>query len=71
MITTFYLPTKIIFGIGSLNQLGTEVRALGQKAILVTGRDSMRRAGVIDRVVQDLKNNGVKIQVFNKEVSNG
>lgn len=70
MITTFYLPTKIIFGIGSLNQLGTEVRALGQKAILVTGRDSMRRAGVIDRVVQDLKNNGVNTLVFDKVAPN-
>lgn len=71
MITTFYLPTKIIFGTGSLKQLGTEARELGQQAMLVTGRSSMRRTRVVDRVVQDLKNNGVDTLVFDKEVSNG
>ena len=71
MITTFHLPTKIIFGAGSFNQLGAEAREMGQKAMLVTGRSSMRRAGVLDRVVHDLKNNGVDTQIFDKEVSNG
>lgn len=70
MITTFYLPTKIIFGAGSFNQLGAEARELGQKAMLVTGRSSMRRTGVVDRVVQDLKNNGVDTLVFDKVVPN-
>ena len=71
MITTFYLPIKIIFGAGSLKQLGTEARELGQKAMLVTGRSSMRRTGVVGRVVQDLKSNGMDTLVFDKEVSNG
>jgi len=70
MITTFYLPTKIIFGVGSFKQLGMEAKELGQKAMLVTGRSSMRRTGVLDRVVQDLKNNGVDTLVFDKVVSN-
>ena len=70
MITTFYLPTKIIFGAGSFNQLGAEARELGQKAMLVTGRSSMRRTGVLKRAVQDLKNNGVDTLVFDKVISN-
>ncbi len=71
MITTFYLPTKIIFGAGSFNQLGADARELGQKAMLVTGRGNMRRTAVLDRVVGDLKNNGVDSLIFDKEVSNG
>jgi len=71
MITTFYLPIKVIFGAGSLKQLGMEARELGQKAMLVTGHSSMRRTGVVDRVVQDLKSNGMNTLVFDKEVSNG
>lgn len=70
MITTFHLPTKIIFGVGSVRQLGTEAREIGQKAILVTGCGSMRRTGVLNRVVQDLKNNGVDALVFDKAVLN-
>ncbi|MDI6815105.1 MAG: iron-containing alcohol dehydrogenase [Dehalococcoidales bacterium] len=66
MITTFHLPTKIIFGTGSLARLGVEARGVGRKAILVTGSSSMRKAGVVDRVVQDLKANGVDTLIFDK-----
>ena len=66
MITTFHLPTKIIFGTGSLAQLGVEARRIGQKAILVTGSHSMRQTGVLDRVVHDLKAHGVDTVTFDK-----
>lgn len=66
MITTFHLPTKIIFGTGSLVQLGAEARRIGQKAILVTGSSSMRQTGVLDRVAHDLKANGVDTVTFDK-----
>ncbi len=66
MVTTFHLPTKIIFGSGSLNQLGSEARKLGRKAMLVTGSKSMRRTGVLDRVVKDLEANGVEAIIFDK-----
>ena len=70
MITTFHLPTRIIFGVGSLKQLGAEARELGQKAILVTGRGSVRRTGMLDGVIQDLRNNGVDTLIFDKVVPN-
>lgn len=65
-ITRFYLPTRIIFGPGSLTRLGVEAAKIGRRAILVTGTSSMRQAGVLDRVINDLKANGVKVTVFNK-----
>ncbi|MFC1984648.1 iron-containing alcohol dehydrogenase [Chloroflexota bacterium] len=70
VMTTFYLPTRIIFGAGSFNQLGAEARRLGEKAMLITGRNSMCRTGVLDRVVEDLKNNGVDTLVFDKVLPN-
>jgi len=70
MVTAFYLPTKIIFGAGSLNQLGIEAKELGQRAMLVTGRSSMRRSGVLDRVIQILKDSGVDALVFDKVLPN-
>ena len=70
MITAFHLPTRIIFGVGSLKQLGAEARELGQKAILVTGRSSVRRTGMLDGVIQDLRNNGVDTLIFDKVVPN-
>jgi hypothetical protein len=65
-ITRFYLPTKIIFGSGSLTRLGSEARRIGNKAVLVTGSSSMRKTGVLDRVTEDLKASGVAISVFDK-----
>ncbi len=66
MITTFHLPTKIIFGSGSLAQLGTEAGRMGQKAILVTGSSSMRKTGVLDRVIKDLRANGITATIFDR-----
>jgi len=65
-ITEFYLPTKIIFGSGSLAQLGLEAKKIGQIAILVTGSSSMRKAGVLNRVTNNLKANGINVSVFDK-----
>ncbi len=70
MITTFYLPTRIIFGVGSFKQLGTEAKEFGQKAMLVIGRSSVRRTGVLDSAVKDLKSNGVDTLIFDKVVPN-
>lgn len=66
MITTLYLPTKIIFGPGSSARLGTEAAKLGCKAILVTGRSSLRKTGILGRVVRDLENNGVEILIYDR-----
>ena len=70
MIMTFHLPTKIIFGAESLKQLGAEAGKLGKKAMLVTGQSSLRRSGLLDKVVQDLKNNGMEVLVFDRVVPN-
>ena len=69
MITTFHLPTKIIFGVGSFKQLGAEARKLGRKAILVTD-PTVYKTGVLDRAIQDLKSSGVDTMIFDKVVPN-
>jgi len=63
MITTFYLPTKIVFGSGSIEQLGQEAKEIGRKAMIVTYPD-IRRIGLLDRVLEDLKANGVDTLAF-------
>ena len=66
MITTFYIPTKIISGAGAFAQLGQEAAAIGSKAMLVTGRSAARQSGMLDRAVADLENNGVEVVVFER-----
>lgn len=66
MVFRFILPTKLLFGAGSLKQLGKEASKIGKKAMVVTGSSSMRRTGVLDRVTEDLKSNGLEVVVFDK-----
>ncbi len=69
-ITTFYLPTKIIFDSGSLAWLGAEVAKLGRKAILVTGKSSLRKTGRLNMVVNDLEKNGIETLIYDQIESN-
>lgn len=65
MTTRFELPTKILFGAGTISQLGKEAEKLGQKALIVTYPD-IRRIGLLDTVVNDLKDKGVNTLTFEK-----
>ncbi len=53
-------PTKIVFGRDSVDQIGEESRQYGDRALLVTGRSAMRKAGIIDRVTELLRASGFK-----------
>jgi alcohol dehydrogenase class IV len=65
MFTLMY-PPKIIFGRGVLSKLGEEASSLGEKALLVTGRQAMRKAGILDRVIQLLLSEGVSTSLFDE-----
>jgi hypothetical protein len=65
-ISRFYLPIRFIIGQGSLAQLGKEAARLGKTALLVTGSKSMRKHGVLDKVIAALQEAGVKAVSFDK-----
>ncbi|MEA2087021.1 MAG: iron-containing alcohol dehydrogenase [Candidatus Caldatribacteriota bacterium] len=60
----FYAPGKIIFGPGSLNQIGTEAKRLGSKALVVLGRGAMRKNGVLDRLTHLLIENNLEYIIY-------
>ncbi len=66
MITTFHIPTKIISGPGAFSRMGSEAARLGSHALLVTGKTSMRAAGLLDKAVNNLKANGVDVIIFDR-----
>jgi alcohol dehydrogenase YqhD (iron-dependent ADH family) len=66
MTTTFYIPTRIISGAGAFNQLGEETARVGRKALLVTGKSSMRKSGLLDRAAANLQKCGIEVTVFDK-----
>lgn len=60
----FYLPTKIMTGLGCFSQMPAIVSTLGQKALLVCGRNALRRLGILDRVLSDLQKAGVHTTLY-------
>ncbi|PAB58517.1 iron-containing alcohol dehydrogenase [Anaeromicrobium sediminis] len=59
----FSIPTDVIFGCGSLNRLSKVGKRIGKKALLVTGKSSMRKTGILDRVVKLLNEGSVEVVV--------
>jgi alcohol dehydrogenase class IV len=62
----FRLPGLMCFGWGALERVGEEARHLGRRALLVTGRSAMKRAGVTDRVEKLLAKAGVAVVLYDE-----
>jgi alcohol dehydrogenase YqhD (iron-dependent ADH family) len=65
-----YNPTKILFGYGVLRNCGEEAKSLGKKSIIITGKTSAKRTGVLDKVVGLLKENNIDTIVYSKITPN-
>ncbi len=66
----YYIPSRILFGAGTLNELG-RVKLPGKKALIVTtGGTSVKKYGYLDRVVNLLKQNKVDAVLFGKVLPN-
>ena len=61
---TFHNPTKIIFGQGTLDQIGTESVLYGKKALYIFGKGSIKKNGVYDKTVASLKSAGIELVEF-------
>ncbi len=57
----FTLPRDLYYGKGSIDELKN---LQGKKAIVVVGGGSMRRFGFLDQVVNNLKEAGMEVQLF-------
>ena len=47
-----YMPTKVFFGSGCVSENGAELKALGSRAMIVTGKHSSRINGSLAAVEQ-------------------
>jgi len=61
---TFELPTRISFGVDALAELPDEIRALEGSSVLLVSDPGLVAAGVVDRVVALLRENGFEPAVF-------
>jgi alcohol dehydrogenase len=67
----YFIPTRIIFGAGKLQELAKTRFLPGKKALIVISSGaSMRRQGYLDRVIGYLSEGGVQTVVFDKILPN-
>ncbi len=61
---SYFLPTKLSFGFGSLDAIGQEARGLGATNALVVTDKVMVKTGIVERVTSRLE--GVGFEVFDE-----
>ncbi|MEE1168222.1 MAG: iron-containing alcohol dehydrogenase, partial [Alistipes sp.] len=49
------IPVKVYFGENQLGHLGEELRKYGRRVLLTYGGGSIKRIGLYDRVVEELR----------------
>ena len=58
---TFHIPTKIYFGDDEFGHLGEEVASHGSTVLLTYGGGSIKRTGLYDRVLSQLRGQGMTV----------
>lgn len=57
---TFYTPTRVLFGVGRIKEIGSEIKKSNvKKVLLVAGGGSIKKNGVYDTVIASLQEQGI------------
>lgn len=57
----YYIPTEIFFGKGQIKNLGTNMKKLGDKVLLVYGGGSIKKNGLYDMVMSQLQSEDITV----------
>lgn len=55
----YNIPTEIFFGKGKIEKLGSEIKKYGSRVLLAYGGGSIKKTGIYDDVVKELKENNI------------
>lgn len=64
MSTTYFIPTRSIFGAGCVNETGEIAKSLGMKKTLIVTDDFLGKCGMADQVKEILEKAGLSVIVF-------
>ena len=68
---TYYMPTRLLFGTGTLKELAQTPFLPGKKALIVIGAaGAMRKHGYLEKITALLAENNVESVVFDKIMAN-
>ena len=66
----YHLPVNLVFGRGRVAEVGTLSAGYGKKALIVTGKSSTKKSGLLDRVSSYVEEAGMKSIVFDQVSQN-
>lgn len=66
----YNLPVNLVFGRGRVKEVGQIASKYGNKALIVTGRNSTKKSGLLNRTITYLKESNVDYAVFDKVSQN-
>ncbi len=62
----YSIPTKVYFGKDQLGHLGEELKRFGNKVLLTYGGGSIKKTGLYDKVVAEIKAAGLELFEYNR-----
>lgn len=62
----FYLPTNIIYGRNALSEASAQIKLLGKKALIVTGKSSAKKSGALEATLNNLKLNNIEYAIYSE-----
>ena len=66
----YYNPTKVVFGVGEFNKIGSETKNWGNKALLVKQKGPLEKMGVYQKAQKLLTDAGVGVVCLDGVSSN-
>ncbi|WP_213975359.1 iron-containing alcohol dehydrogenase [Tepidanaerobacter acetatoxydans] len=62
----FFMPAQLVFGQGKAKRIGSYVKSLANRALIVTGKSSAKKAGHLDLVTKSLEKEGIDWVLFDE-----
>lgn len=66
----FYLPTRVLFGTDALKKSKDHIKAMGTKALIVTGKAGAALSGALEETCTMLDTHGIKWKLFDQITEN-
>ncbi|WP_195990032.1 iron-containing alcohol dehydrogenase [Clostridium sp. D53t1_180928_C8] len=66
----YNLPVNLLFGVGKSNEIGKEVKKYGNKVLIVTGKNSTKKSGLLYKVIDLLNSENISCEIFDKVMQN-
>lgn len=70
MIQNIYMPARVVYGKGALNENSALLKELGSRCLVVTGAGSAKLSGALDDALSALNSQNIEYKIYNGITAN-